>query len=120
MAEPVWITLTGVSAVGHHGVFEHEHREGQTFVVDLRLEVSTEVGADEITGTVHYGEVAEAVVEQVTGEPVNLIETLAGRIADRCLDFEGVSTVEVCVHKPQAPITVAFTDVSVTLVRSRT
>ncbi|WP_203568936.1 dihydroneopterin aldolase [Aestuariimicrobium ganziense] len=119
MVEPVWITLTGLRAVGHHGVYEHERRDGQEFVVDLRLEVAVDTSADQIEGTVHYGEVAEAVVADVTGSPVDLIETLAGRIADTCLAFEPVTTVEVVVHKPQAPITVAFDDVSVSLVRSR-
>jgi len=114
----VWITLTGVQAVGHHGVFDHERRDGQPFVVDLRVEVLTVVGEDALTGTAHYGEIAEAVVAEITGPPVNLIETLAGRIADRVLSFGGVRTVEVVVHKPQAPIAVAFTDVSVSLTRS--
>lgn len=67
----------------------------------------------------HYGVVAEEVVEVVTGEPVDLIETLAERIAQRCLKHEGVQEVEVVVHKPDAPITVPFDDVTITIIRSR-
>ncbi|KRA24969.1 hypothetical protein ASD65_11425 [Microbacterium sp. Root61] len=115
------ITLTGLRTFGHHGVFEHERHDGQFFVVDLTLAVNTRRAAetDEVTDTVHYGEVAEAVAAIVSGEPVNLLETLAARIADRVLDFDGVSLVRVTVHKPSAPITVSFTDVAVTITRGR-
>lgn len=67
----------------------------------------------------HYGVVAEEVVEIVQGDPVDLIETLAERIAQKCLGHEGVEEVEVVVHKPDAPITVPFDDVTITITRSR-
>jgi dihydroneopterin aldolase len=68
---------------------------------------------------VHYGIVAEEVVAAVQGEPVDLVETLAERIAQVCLKHEVVQQVEVCVHKPDAPITVPFDDVTITITRSR-
>ncbi|MFC8682167.1 dihydroneopterin aldolase [Microbacterium ureisolvens] len=115
------ITLTGVRAYGHHGVFEDERREGQEFVVDVTLYVSTARAAasDDVSDTVHYGEVAERIVELVGGEPLNLIEGVAARIADDLLAHELVRMVAVTVHKPQAPITVPFSDVSVTIRRAR-
>jgi dihydroneopterin aldolase len=102
-------------------VFPHEREEGQTFVVDLTLGLDTRPAAadDDLAKTVHYGIVAEDVVALVEGEPVNLIETLAERIARACLAHEGVQEVEVAVHKPNAPITVPFDDVTVTITRSR-
>ena len=115
------ITLTGVRAYGYHGVFEDERREGQEFVVDVTLYVSTSEAAetDDVADTVHYGEVAERIVALVGGEPLNLIEGVAARIADDLLSHDLVRMVAVTVHKPQAPITVPFSDVSVTIRRAR-
>lgn len=115
------VALRGLRAKGHHGVFEREREEGQTFIVDLDLAVDTRPAAagDDLSKTVHYGVVAEEVVALVEGEPVDLIETLAQRIADQCLRHEAVQEVEVVVHKPGAPITVPFDDVTITIKRSR-
>ncbi|MEV7286823.1 dihydroneopterin aldolase [Streptomyces sp. NPDC093252] len=115
------VALRGLKARGHHGVFPKEREEGQTFLVDLVLGLDTRPAAadDDLEKTVHYGIVAEEVVAVVEGEPVNLIETLAERIAQVCLKHPEVQEVEVCVHKPDAPITVPFDDVTVTISRSR-
>lgn len=115
------ITLRGLSVRGHHGVFPHERENGQTFVVDLVLCVDTSAAAatDDLARTVHYGVIAEQVAAVVAGEPVDLIETLAQRVADTCLGHETVEEVEVTVHKPEAPITVPFEDVTVTITRRR-
>ncbi|CAL9484970.1 dihydroneopterin aldolase [Streptomyces sp. Tu 3180] len=115
------VALRGLRARGHHGVFPKEREEGQTFVVDLVLGLDTRPAAadDDLTRTVHYGIVAEEVVAVVEGDPVDLIETLAERIARVCLKHDVVQEVEVCVHKPDAPITVPFDDVTVTIIRSR-
>lgn len=115
------VALRGLKARGHHGVFAREREEGQTFVVDLVLGLDTRPAADsdDLARTVHYGIVAEEVVAVVEGEPVDLIETLAQRIADTCLRHDAVQEVEVVVHKPEAPITVPFEDVTLTIKRSR-
>ncbi|GEK85467.1 dihydroneopterin aldolase [Microbacterium aerolatum] len=116
------IRLTGLTVFGRHGVFAHERENGQEFTIDLRLELSLADAAasDDVADTVHYGELAESVAAVVAGEPVNLIETLAQRIADVALDDRRVRAVEVTVHKPHAPIPLTFTDVAVTLRRART
>lgn len=116
------ITLTGITAQGFHGVFEEERRNGQPFVVDLVLHADLQPAgiSDDLTKTAHYGVLAEQVAAIISGEPLNLIEALAERIAAAVLgDFAGVDAVEVTVHKPQAPITVPFGDVAVTIRRSR-
>ncbi|MDO5677628.1 MAG: dihydroneopterin aldolase [Propionibacteriaceae bacterium] len=113
------ITLTGLSATGFHGVFPEERREGQTFVVDVVLELDLDTRSDDLASTVNYAEIAEAVEAVITGEPRNLIETVAGEIADRCLTHGKVGTVTVTVHKPMAPLSQTFADVSVTISRSR-
>ncbi len=113
------IEITGLRGIGHHGVFEHERREGQEFLVDLVLEVDMGAAAasDDLADTVDYGAISTDVHAIITGEPVNLIETLAARIAEVCLAHSGVGAVEVAVHKPQAPITVPFEDVVVRMRR---
>ncbi|MGY1456011.1 dihydroneopterin aldolase [Streptomyces sp. SS8] len=115
------VALRGLRVRGHHGVFEREREQGQTFVVDLAMGLDTRPAAadDDLTRTVHYGIVAEEVAAIVGGEPVDLIETLAQRIADQCLTHEAVREVEVTVHKPEAPVTVPFDDVTITIKRSR-
>ncbi|WP_372455633.1 dihydroneopterin aldolase [Nonomuraea sediminis] len=115
------ITLKGLRARGRHGVLAAERELGQEFVVDATLFVDTAPAAagDDLAKTVHYGELAQDLVKVVEGEPVDLIETLAQRLADVCLAHELVSRVEISVHKPAAPIPLPFDDVIVTIERSR-
>lgn len=112
------ITLTGIRAVGYHGVFDHERRDGQPFVVDIELHRPLDTTSDDLAGTVNYAEVAQAVEDIITGRPRDLIETVAGDVASRCLTFPGVQSVCVTVHKPNAPLPQEFSDVAVTIRRS--
>lgn len=113
------IRLSGVRARGFHGVFEHERRDGQDFVVDVVMSVDlARAGAsDDLRDTVHYGEVAADIVAIVEGEPYDLIERLADQIATAVLARPLVEAVEVTVHKPQAPVGVPFGDVEVVVRR---
>jgi dihydroneopterin aldolase len=115
------ITLSGLRARGRHGVYDFERERGQDFVVDAVLEVDLAPAArsDDVADTIHYGELAERLVGVVGGEPVNLIETLAERLAGACLADERVRAATVTVHKPQAPIPHEFADVAVTITRRR-
>jgi dihydroneopterin aldolase len=115
------LSLRGLRVHGHHGVLRREREEGQIFVVDVTLGLDSRPAADgdDLTRTVHYGVLAEEIAAIVEGDPVDLIETLAGRIADACLARAPVQEAEVVVHKPDAPITVPFDDVSITIKRSR-
>ena len=127
MSEPTTSTpddrlaLRGLRAHAHHGVLSHERRDGQEFVVDVELGLDTRSAAagDDLSATVHYGELAARLHAALAGEPVDLIETLAQRLADVCLAERPVAWVQVTVHKPEAPIPVAFDDVSLTIHRSR-
>lgn len=113
------ITLRGVTATGFHGVYPDEKRDGQRFVVDavLHLDLAPAAASDDVVDTVHYGELADELVAAIERDPVDLIETLAERLAAVCLAREGVHRVELTVHKPEAPIAVPFGDVSVTIDR---
>jgi dihydroneopterin aldolase len=115
------ITLTGLRVRGFHGVFDVERRDGQDFVVDVRLELDLGPAAasDDVAHTVHYGELAEALAKVIAGPPVNLIEKLADRLAGVCLQDPRVAAATVTVHKPGAPIPLEFADVAVTLRRTR-
>jgi 7,8-dihydroneopterin aldolase/epimerase/oxygenase len=115
------VSLTGLTATGYHGVFPEERRDGQEFVVDVALTLDTRPAAesDDLHDTVDYGGLATSVVQIVEGQPVNLIETLAARVATACLADPRVSSAEVTVHKPHAPVGVTFSDVAITIERSR-
>jgi dihydroneopterin aldolase len=115
------LTIRGIEVFAHHGVFDFERREGQKFVIDLVLGVQTAPAAasDDLKDTVDYGSVVARVVEAATSEPVDLIETLAQRVADVVLREPRVEWVDVTLHKPNAPITATFDDVALTITRSR-
>jgi dihydroneopterin aldolase len=115
------LSVTGIECYGYHGVFEHERREGQVFVVDLTLGLDTEPAAasDDLRDTVDYGSLVAAVKSAVEVDPVDLIETLAQRLADVCLRDRRVEWARVTVHKPQAPIEATFGDVTLTITRRR-
>jgi 7,8-dihydroneopterin aldolase/epimerase/oxygenase len=116
------IVLRGLRVRGHHGVFDHERRDGQDFVVDVTawLDLAKAAASDAIGDTLHYGELAERVAAIVAGPPADLIETVAVRIADEMLTDARVTAVEVTLHKPQAPIPLEFADVAVIVHRTRT
>jgi 7,8-dihydroneopterin aldolase/epimerase/oxygenase len=115
------ITITGLRARGHHGVYDLERRDGQDFVVDVVLELDTAPAAvsDDVADTVHYGELAAALAGVVSGEPVNLLETLAARLARVCLEDKRVAVATVTVHKPQAPVSVPVSDLAVMIRREQ-
>lgn len=115
------IDLRGISAHGHHGVFDDEKKNGQTFVVDVSLGLDLGPAAREhdLTKTVHYGVLAQSIHDAIVSDPVDLIETVALRMVDLCLAEPSVQWASVTVHKPEAPIAVTFDDVAVTIERSR-
>ena len=115
------LAIRGIEVFAHHGVFDFERREGQKFVIDLVLGVQTAPAAasDDLKDTVDYGSVVARVVEAATSEAVDLIETLAQRVADVVLREPRVEWVDVTLHKPNAPIAATFDDVALTITRSR-
>ena len=115
------LTITGIECHGHHGVFDFERERGQVFVIDLTLGLDTAPAArsDDLQDTVDYGSLVAAVAEAVETEPVDLIETLAHRIAGVCLLDARVEWARVTVHKPDAPIEATFSDVTLSITRKR-
>ena len=113
------IRITGIRGIGRHGVLAEERETGQEFGVDVVLGIDARQAPrnDDLSETTDYGAVAQDAHGVITGEPVHLIETLAQRVADVCLQYSFVRVVEVVVHKPQAPIPVPFDDVCVRIVR---
>ena len=115
------IRLAGIEAIGFHGVLDSEREKGQKFIVDCEMEVDTSQAllSDDIEHAVDYSKVAELINQQIQTDPVNLIEVLAHRIAGEILEkFLMVRSVEITVHKPQAPISVPFQNVSTTVIRT--
>ena len=116
------ISINGIQAFGYHGVFDYERRDGQEFLVDLALNIDLQKASvsDDLSDTVDYGGVAEKVVQIIQGQPVALIERLAGLIADDVLAGDPrIASVAVTVHKPSAPVKVSVADIAVTVHRTR-
>ena len=115
------IELRGLTLRGNHGVFDHERRDGQDFVIDITLwiDLAAAAASDDLADTYDYGELAQVAADIVAGPPRNLIETVAAEIADSVMRDRRVHAVEVTVHKPQAPIPLTFSDVAVVVRRSR-
>lgn len=116
------ISLCGLRVYAYHGVFDEERANGQPFVVDVTIGFDAEPAGrtDDLAETVDYGALAGRIVAAVQSDPVNLIETVAQRVADICLTDPVARDVEVTVHKPQAPVGVELDDVAITIHRSRT
>ena len=118
---PDRIAVRGLTAHAHHGVYAVERERGQTFRVDAVLEVDTAPAAagDDLEKTVNYAELAQRLHAVLTGGPVDLLETLAQRLADVCLASPLVDAVEITVHKPEADLGVPFDDVTVEIRREK-
>jgi dihydroneopterin aldolase len=116
------IELRGLRAYARHGVYAIERERGQVFKVDAVLELDTApaAAADDLHLTVNYAELAQQLHQELTGEPVALLETLAQRLIDVCLANPLVAAAEITVHKPQADLGVPFDDVIVAIRRERT
>jgi dihydroneopterin aldolase/2-amino-4-hydroxy-6-hydroxymethyldihydropteridine diphosphokinase len=115
------VSLAGLRVFARHGVLAHERQQGQEFLIDavVWLDTRAAAAADDLSLAADYGEIADRIVALASGAPVNLIETLAQRLADGCLAEPAVQEVEITVHKPHAPIRHQFADVSVTIRRKR-
>lgn len=114
------ILIKGIHGFGYHGVFDHEAKNGQDFYVDLEimLDLSKASTSDDLKDTVDYGALTELVLEEITGNRVQLIEKLAGRIADRIkASHQMIQRVSVTVHKPKAPVAAKVADIAVTILR---
>jgi dihydroneopterin aldolase len=115
------ISLKGLRVHGHHGVLPAEREHGQEFLVDVQLDVDTRAAAatDDLDETVDYSALADRIAAVVSGDPVDLIETLAARVADQCLADARVRAVTVEVHKPHAPVKVPLDDITVRIRREQ-
>ena len=115
------IELRGLAIRGRHGVFEQERANGQDFVVDITvwIDLVDAAASDDLADTYDYGVLAQRAADIVAGPARNLLETVAGEIAEDVMNDDRVHAVEVTVHKPQAPIRQTFADVAVVARRSR-
>jgi dihydroneopterin aldolase len=124
---PLKISIRGLKVYAHHGVFDFERAYGQDFFIDADVWIDGAAAADndDLAKTVNYGELADALVENAKATPVDLLETLANRLIELVMGFGGgeqtgiVKKAKITVHKPNAPISHEFADVSVTVKAKR-
>ena len=121
MASLDTIQLTGLRVRAHHGVYDFERENGQDFVIDVTvwLDLARAAASDDVSTTIHYGELADSIARAVAGDPVDLIETVAERVATLVLSYPAAERTRVTVHKPDAPISVPFADVAVSIEREQ-
>lgn len=114
------LKLTGIRGFGYHGVFESERKNGQEFLVDVEIESNFKNIDDDLAKTIDYSKLVDLVSAEITSNPVNLIETLAERIAEKIMDFDKkIKVLTVTVHKPAAPVSANMTDISVSISKVR-
>jgi len=117
------IEIRGIECFGFHGVYPEEQKLGQRFVLDISLDLDLRPAAqnDDLTLGVDYGLVIRRSREIVEGEPCQLIETVAERVAAGVLDsFAPVRGIQVFLHKPNAPVRGApVGDIAVRILRER-
>ena len=114
------IRVNGIKAFGYHGVLPHEATDGQEFTVDLLITLDLRAASlsDDLNDTINYADLAKIAQENIVGDRVQLIERLAGRIAEEISSaYSQITSVSVTVHKPHAPVSVDFEDISVTVTR---
>ena len=117
MEVPDRIRLTGIQVTARHGVYEEEKVTPQLFVIDVTCSLRPRPSHDDLATTVDYSELGQRISRVARSGSVDLIETLAERVSETCLADQRIAEVEVTVHKPQAPLPVPVTDVSVTITR---
>jgi dihydroneopterin aldolase len=116
------VFVTGLALHAYHGVMQHEADVGQTFTLDLILDIDLAEASlsDKLAHTVGYDQVVNVAVQVFCEQRYRLIEAAEGAVADAVLKrFAQVTAVRVTVHKPHAPIAATFADVGVTLTRAR-
>jgi dihydroneopterin aldolase len=114
------ISIKGIKGFGYHGVFDFERRDGQEFFIDIEVALNLRDASksDDLKDSIDYGLLTTIAREEIEGEPLNLIERLAGKIADRIMQqFPQTNSVSVTVHKPSAPVSESVMDISVTINR---
>ena len=115
------IKISGLSAFGYHGVFEHEKINGQEFIVDLEInyDASSAISSDNIAEALDYGEITKSVKDIIENTRRDLIEVLANDIADLLIKKDKVIEVSVVLHKPQAPVAVKVSDIAVKITKTK-
>jgi dihydroneopterin aldolase len=116
------VFITGLALHAYHGVMQHEAKVGQSFQLDLVLDIELAEASrsDKLAHTVSYDQVVKIATEAFCGRRFRLVEAAAGAVADAVLaKFQQVRGLRVTVHKPHAPIAATFDDVGVTIERRR-
>lgn len=116
------IRLDGIRVFAHHGVYEEEKERGQVFLIDVHIAIDLSAAGqtDDLAATIHYGELADAIVGRASTERWDLIERVAERTAELVLEDSRVDEVSVTVHKPEVTLPTPVAAVSVSVTRGRT
>ncbi len=116
------IHIKGLEIYAYHGVFPEEKKKGQTFVLDITMELDCAHACltDELADTVSYADVCDTVEQTMLSKKCNLIEHAAQRVCDAILEnYPTVQAVEILLKKPEAPVRQKISCAAVELRRER-
>lgn len=118
---PDQIEICGLEVFAHHGVYDHERRDGQRFVIDVTIDADTHIAArtDDVSDTLDYGTLITEIAQIVRGTQFSLLEALAAHVADALLERRTVSAAAVRIHKPDVALDETVSHIAVTVRRSR-
>ncbi|HVY00853.1 MAG TPA: dihydroneopterin aldolase [Pseudorhodoplanes sp.] len=117
-----YVFVRGLALHAYHGVMPHEGKVGQTFKLDITLDIDLAQASrsDRLADTISYDQVAKAASEAFCSQRYRLVEAAAGAVARTLLErFPRVSGVRITVHKPHAPVAATFDDIGVSIFRAR-
>jgi dihydroneopterin aldolase len=116
------VFVHGLALHAYHGVMQHEAKVGQSFTLDLVLDIDLKQASrsDKLADTVGYDQVVDVATKAFGTKRYRLVEAAAGAVADAVLAaFRQVTAIRVTIHKPHAPIAAIFNDVGVSIFRKR-
>lgn len=98
------IGLESYEVMATHGVFDYEKQEPQPFIISIWATLENDVEEDDINRTLNYADLQSAVdSEIVNSEPVNLMETLCGKLVSTISQNILVAAISIRIEKPDAP-----------------
>lgn len=114
------IKITDLEVFANHGVFSEENKLGQKFLVSAVLYTDTRKAGktDDLTASIHYGEVSAFITKYMKEHTYQLLERVAETLAEEMLkSISGLCKIDLEIKKPWAPVGLPLKTVSVKISR---
>lgn len=114
------IKITDLEVFANHGVFPEENKLGQKFLISAVLYTETRKAGktDDLTASIHYGEVSAFITKYMKEHTYQLLERVAETLAEEMLkSISGLCKIDLEIKKPWAPVGLPLKTVSVKISR---